>query len=213
MFDTNAQESYHGRGNFSFRPPKNLDIDFSNGFVSSTTDFNYNDGESWGYIGAVLLGHPEYTPVYRQDPNSGGSQVLTCPLAFETARTTAQSLTSITPGICGEFDRGFIGSNNFDRLRTMQNKVEVERYTGTVALRYTPTGSWSSRLSVGYDSYTERGYNMIPNSPLKVRDSDPYRSVSHVLGRILTLEGTTSLTHSFTEQVGVADHGGRAVLP
>ena len=198
VFDTNGQQAFHGRGNFSFRPSQNLDITFSNGVVSSTTDFNYNDGESWGYIGAVLLGHPEFTPVSRVDPNSGGSAIVTCPLAYETARTTGQSLSSVTPDLCGEFDRGFIGSNNFDRLRTMQNQVTLERYTGTAAVRYTPTSFITSRLSLGYDSYTERGYNEIPNSPMKVRDSNPYRSVEHVLGRILTLEGTTAVTYNLT---------------
>jgi len=200
VFDTNAQQAFHGRGNFSFRPNRDLDITFSNGFVSSTTDFNYNDGESWGYIGAVLLGHPEYTPVMRADPNSGGTPIVTCPLAYETALSKKQSLASVTPTLCGEFDRGFIGSNNFDRLRTMQNQQEVERYTGTVALRYTPANWITSRLSLGYDSYTERGYNQIPNHPMKVRDSNPYRSVSHVLGRIMTLEGTTSLRFDLTDE-------------
>ncbi len=194
VFDTNAQQAFHGRGNFSFQPNDEVDITFANGFVSSTTDFNYNDGESWGFIGAVLLGHPEFTPVNRSDPNSGGASMVTCPLAFETARTTQQSLAAITPGICGEFDRGFIGSNNFDRLRTMQNQVTLERYTGSVSLRYQPASYSTTRLSVGYDSYTERGYNQIPNSPMKVRDSNPYRSVSHVLGRVLTFDGTTALT-------------------
>lgn len=199
VFDTNAQQAFHGRGNFSFRPTEKLDISFSNGFVSSTTDFNYNDGESWGYVGAVLLGHPEFTPVNRSDPNSGGAPMLTCPLAFERARATQESLGSITPGVCGEFDRGFIGSNNFDRLRTMDNQVTLERYTGTVALRYQPVHFNRTRLSLGYDSYTERGHNQIPNSPMKIRDSNPYRSVSHVLGRVLTLEGTTAFNFDLTD--------------
>jgi len=198
VFDTNAQQAFHARGNFSFRPNEDLDVTFTNGFVSSTTDFNYNDGESWGYIGAVLLGHPEYTPVLRADPTSGGSTMVTCPLAYETALSNGQSLASVTPGICGEFDRGFIGSNNFDRLRTMDNQVTVERYTGSVSLRYTPTTFSQSRLSIGYDSYSERGYNQIPNSPMKVRDSNPYRSVSDVLARILTLDATTALTFDLT---------------
>ncbi len=198
VFYTNAQNAVHARGNFTFRPNDDLDVTFSNGFVSSTTDFNYSDGESWGYIGAVLLGHPEFTPLNRADPTSGGSPMVTCPLAFETARTTGQSLASVTPGLCGEFDRGFQGSNNFDRLRTMDNQQTLERYTGSVALRYTPTTFSTSRLSIGYDSYSERGYNMIPNVPLKVRDSNPTRSVSDVLGRILTLDGTTALNFDLT---------------
>jgi TonB-linked SusC/RagA family outer membrane protein len=199
VFDTNAQQAFHGRGNFTFRPSEKLDVSLSNGFASSTTDFNYNDGESWGYIGAVLLGHPEYTPVMRADPNSGGASMLTCPAAFERARTTKESLSSLTASQCGEFDRGFIGSNNFDRLRTMQNQVTLERYTGTVALRYQPIHYNRTRLSLGYDSYTERGYNQIPNSPMKVRDSNPYRSVSHVLGRVFTLEGTTAFNFDLTD--------------
>ena len=200
VFDTNAQQAFHGRGNFSFRPSETLDISLSNGFASSTTDFNYNDGESWGYIGAVLLGHPEYTPMMRADPNSGGGAILTCPAAFERARITGESLNSLTASQCGEFDRGFIGSNNFDRLRTMQNQVTLERYTGTVALRYQPVHFNRTRLSLGYDSYTERGFNQIPNSPMKVRDSNPYRSVSHVLGRVFTLEGTTAFNFDLTPQ-------------
>jgi len=186
VFPTNGQRAYRLRGNFSFQASENLNINLSNGFLSNHTDFNYNDGESWGYVGAVLLGKPEYAPIVKDG-------VVTCPLGYETHRTTGQSLQQATSAMCDP-DRTFIGSNNFARLRTMDVEQDTDRYTGTLALRWTPKPWSSSRLSIGYDSYSERFFNMIPNDPLKVRDSAPQRYLRDVNGKTLTLDGTTAVT-------------------
>jgi outer membrane receptor protein involved in Fe transport len=186
VFPTNGQRVYRLRGNFAFQASENLNISLSNGFISNHTDFNYNDGESWGYVGAVLLGNPEYAPIMRDG-------VVTCPLGYETARATGQSLSEATAQLCNA-DQTFIGSNNFARLKTMDVQQDTDRYTGTLALRWTPRPWSSSRLSIGYDSYSERFFNMIPNDPLKVRDSAPQRYLRDVNGKTLTLDGTTAFT-------------------
>ena len=50
VFPTNGQRSYRVRGNFSFQVSENLNLTLSNGFLNNHTDFNYNDGESWGSL-------------------------------------------------------------------------------------------------------------------------------------------------------------------
>ena len=193
VFATNGQTAYNMRANFSFQPTENLEVQLSNGFTSSATDYNYNDGESWGYVGAPLLASPQWAPVSVRNP-AGGGQAVTCPRAYEEARVTGQSLSELTTSMC-DFDRTFVGRNNYDRLKTMANQLEVERFVGSGTITYRPTGQWTNRFTAGYDSYGERGYDMIPNSPLKVRDSDPDRQVSHVQGRVLTLDATSSLRY------------------
>ncbi|MGI9175827.1 MAG: TonB-dependent receptor domain-containing protein, partial [Rhodothermales bacterium] len=190
-------QAYNLRGNFTFDPLEDVNISLSNSYVSSKTAYNYNDGESWGYIGAVLLGQPEWTPVRKSDPNQGGAPIVTCPLAYETARTSGQSLADVTATECNP-DRTFIGSNNFARLETMDNQAELERYVGSASITFEPTSFWTVRGTAGYDAYTERGWDMIPNVPLKIRDADPTRTVTDVLGRTLTLEGATGLTFALT---------------
>ena len=192
VFVTNGQRAYNVRGNFTLKPRENVTIAVSNGYTTSSTAYNYNDGESWGYIGAVTLGQPMWTPIRAVDPNAGGASMQTCPRALEEARVTGGSLADVTAAMC-DYDRTFQGSNNFARLETMDNQVKLERYTGSATLTHTEGSVWTNRLTVGYDAYSEYGWSMIPNVPLKVLDNDPWRNVNDVQNRTLTLEGTTAL--------------------
>jgi TonB-linked SusC/RagA family outer membrane protein len=199
VFVTNGERSYNLRGNFTLKPRDNVTIAISNGYTTSSTAYNYNDGESWGYIGAVTLGQPMWTPITAVDPNGGGSAMQTCPRALEEARVTGESLADVTAAMC-DYDRTFQGSNNFARLETMDNQVKLERYTGSATLTHTQGSVWTNRLTVGYDAYSEYGWNMIPNVPLKILDSDPQRSISDVQNRTVTLEATTALNFNLTDK-------------
>jgi TonB-dependent starch-binding outer membrane protein SusC len=199
VFVTNGQRAYNVRGNFTLQPRENVSIAISNGYTTSSTAYNYNDGESWGYIGAVTLGQPMWTPIRAVDPNAGGASMETCPRALEEARVTGQNLTDVTAAMC-DYDRAFQGSNNFARLETMDNQVKLERYTGSATLTHTEGSVWTNRLTVGYDAYSEFGWNMIPNVPMKVLDSDPVREVSDIMNRTVTLEATTALNFKLTDK-------------
>ena len=192
VFVTNGQRAYNVRGNFTLQPRENVTIAVSNGYTSSSTAYNYGDGESWGYIGAVTLGQPMWTPIRAVDPNSGGASIESCPRALEEARITMRSLADVTAEMC-DYDRTFQGNNNFARLETMDNQAKLERYTGSATLTHTEGSVWTNRLVVGYDAYSEFGWDMIPNVPLKILDNPPERSISDVQNRTVTLEGTTAL--------------------
>jgi TonB-linked SusC/RagA family outer membrane protein len=206
VFPTSWLRAVDVRGNFTLQLRDNVNVAVSNGYTTSSTAYNYNDGESWGYIGAVLLGQPMWSPIRAVDPNAGGAAMETCPRALEEARLTGQSLEQTTTDLC-DYDRTFIGNNNFARLRTMDNQVKLERYTGSATLTHTLGKHWTNRLTVGYDAYSEYGWDMIPNVPLKVLDSDPERTVTDVQNRTITLEGTTAwafdLTPSWSSQTTV----------
>lgn len=197
VFPTNGQRAYNLRGNFTIKPRDNVTIAVSNGYTTSSTAYNYNDGESWGYIGAVTLGQPMWTPIRAVDPNAGGASMVTCPRALEEARVTGASLGEVTDAMC-DYDRTFQGSNNFARLETMDNQVKLERYTGSATVTHTEGSVWTNRFTVGYDAYSEYGWNMIPNVPLKVLDADPSRNVSDIQNRTVTLEATTALNFNLT---------------
>jgi TonB-linked SusC/RagA family outer membrane protein len=198
VFATNWQRAYNVRGNFTMKPRDNVTIAVSNGYTTSSTAYNYNDGESWGYIGAVTLGQPMWTPILASDPSGGGAALETCPRALEEARVTGESLASATATIC-DYDRTFQGNNNFARLETMDNQVKLERYTGSATLTHTEGSVWTNRFTVGYDAYSEYGWNMIPNVPMKILDSDPQRNVTDRQNRTVTLEATTALNFNITE--------------
>lgn len=191
VWPTNGRDAYSVRGNFTVHPKDNLQVVVSNGYRSSHTDFNYNDGESWGYVGAPLLGTTHQSPV-----NVGGE--TTCPRAHAEAVATGGSVASLTESLCN-YNRTFIGNNNFYRLETMTNFVDLERYTGSGALTYTPHEFWTNRVTVGYDSYSERGIDMIPNVPLKIRDSPPDRAVTQISAKTLTLEATSEIDVDLTD--------------
>lgn len=196
VFPTNGQKAYNLRGNFTLHPRDNVSVAFSSGYTSSSTAYNYNDGESWGYIGAVMLGQPMWAPIMASDPTTGGAAMETCPRAVEEARLTGQDLASVTRSTC-HYDDTFVGSNNFARLETMDVQSKLERFTGSAAITHTVGSVWTNRFTVGYDQYSDYNWNMIPNVPLKVLDSDPTRTVNDVNNRVLTLEGTTALNLNF----------------
>lgn len=200
VFTTNGQKAHNLRSNLNFEPFKNARINLSSGFTTSNTAFNYGDGESWGFVGAAILGPPMWAPINAADPTTGGARMLTCPRALEEARKAGTSLADMTASTC-VYDRTFQGSNNYDRLSTMDVQQRLERFTGSATAIHT-LGSWlSTRLTAGYDSYTERGFNMIPNVPLKIVDSDPNRTVTDALSRSLTLEGSSTLTYQLPMRI------------
>ena len=193
VFYTNEREGVNVRANIDFTPKDYMRVSLSNGFMNSHTKYNYNDGESWGYVGAVQLGTPEYTPI-----NYGG--MVTCPLAIEHARYNGTSLEANTATYCDP-DRTFVGSNNYDRLKTMDNGQDVSRYIGSATLSFFPVEYWDTRFTVGFDSYAEHGWNMIPNVPLKILDSEPDRRADHVTGSQLTVEGSSALNLDITQDL------------
>lgn len=199
VFVTNGQRAYNVRGNFTLQPRDNVTIAVSNGYTTSSTAYNYNDGESWGYIGGVMLGQPMWAPIRAVDPNAGGASIETCPRALEEARINGESLADVTAAMC-DYDRTFVGNNNFSRLETMDNQVKLERYTGSATITHTQGSVWTNRFTVGYDAYSEYGWDMIPNVPLKVLDNDPERTITDVQNRTLTLEATTALNFSLPNE-------------
>jgi TonB-dependent SusC/RagA subfamily outer membrane receptor len=179
VFSTNDQKAHNLRSNLNFEPFKNARINLSSGFTTSNTAFNYGDGESWGFVGAALLGPPMWAPINAADPTSGGAKMLTCPRALGrgpqvSRRWPAPRRPASTTGPSR--------ANNYDRLSTM-DAAAAGAPTGSA------TGIHHRRLVVhadgGYDSYTERGFNMVPNIPLKIVDSD--RTARPTLSRSLTL--------------------------
>jgi TonB-linked SusC/RagA family outer membrane protein len=193
VFYTNSRDGVNVRANIDFTPKDYMRVSLSNGFMNNHTLFNYNDGESWGYVGAVQLGTPEYAPLLY-----GG--MVTCPLAIEQARYSGSSLQAATDTYCNP-DRTFVGSNNYDRLKTMDNGQDVSRYIGSATISFFPVEYWDTRFTVGYDSYAEHGWNMIPNVPLKILDSEPDRTADHVTGSQLTVEGSSALNLDLTRDL------------
>ena len=191
VWPTNGSDKYSVRGNFTLQPKEDLMVQISNGFQSGRTDFNYNDGESWGFVGAPLLGTTHQSPI-----NAGGQ--TTCPRAHAEAQATGGDLSSLTESLC-DYNRSFIGGNNFYRLETMENYVDLARYTGSGTLTYTPVEIWTNRVTVGYDTYSERAIDMIPNVPLKIRDSPPDRRVRQISASNLTMEATSEIELDLTD--------------
>jgi TonB-linked SusC/RagA family outer membrane protein len=200
VFVTNGQKEHSLRSNLNFEPFKDTRINLSSGYTTSNTAFNYGDGESWGFVGAAILGPPMWSPINASDPTTGGPRMVTCPRALEEARRNGTPLADETAATC-VYDRTFQGSNNFDRLSTMDVQQRLERFTGSATAIHTLGSLLSTRVTAGYDSYTERGFNMVPNIPLKILDSDPNRTVTDALARSFTLEGSSTLTYDLPMQL------------
>ncbi len=71
----------------------------------------------------------------------------------------------------------------------------------SATVSFFPVEFWDTRFTVGFDSYAEHGWNMIPNVPLKILDSEPDRTADHVTGSQLTVEGSSALNLDITQDL------------
>lgn len=200
VLTTNGQQKHNLQSNVNFEPFRNTSLNVSTSYTSSRTKFNFGDGESWGLIGAPYFVSPMDSPINAVDPTTGGAKILTCPRAVEEARKTGTSLAAMTGSMCN-YANSFAGNNTFDRLETMDLEQGLERFTGSATLTQTLGKALATRLTVGYDNYSEGTIYMIPNVPLKVLDGDPQRTVTDAQSRALTLEGSSTYTLDLTKQL------------
>ncbi|MFQ5688684.1 MAG: SusC/RagA family TonB-linked outer membrane protein [Gemmatimonadota bacterium] len=196
----NRFERFNLRGNLSITPNDKVNISVSNGFISNFLRLPDNDNNGFGYIGVALVGFPWNLPIQRSDPNTGGPLIDTCPINFEVSRLFGLPLAAVSGG-CP--DNAFFGGRTFDDVRTLVNRQDIERYTGSATIEYRPFDFLTNTMTVGYDQFSDRTRGVVPVNPdapfgiFSQGDINKFDNTS----RNLTMTWTSSLDHELTSNI------------
>lgn len=196
VFPTNSVKQWHVRGNFGIHPDSSiLSLTVSNGFTSSFTRLPGNDNNINAYLPIALVSFPWTQPLTRDG-------VRTCPLNIEVSQLTGQSLSDL--GFAGCADSPNFGGRTFSDISEITRSGDVERYVGSGTLTLQPWDSWTTRLTVGYDQYSQRVREIIPVDPSRPfgSSSDGFISRQDITGRHLTLDLSSSLRFDLTPSLG-----------
>ena len=204
---SNHLDRWTGRANFNIDPGPTTDISVSTGFTSSRTRLPESDNSFESLIGNAL-GFPEQGRMIRSDPNLGGEPIETCYWAFETARggSTFPSLDGLPLEVLTEI---LCSPNPFfratpEKLHTIENTRQQERFTGSASLTFAPFEGWTNRVTLGYDEGDAKLSNLIPVDPERPfgANSDGFLFRRNSTSRNLTLDATSSVELQLTEELG-----------
>ena len=191
-----AQRSF--RANLNLAPSADVDVSVSTGFSSSDLSLPNNDNTALGYLGVALNGFPWELPLVRTDPVTGETGVQTCPIDYETS-----ILFRVPLGSAGCTGDAFFSNRGFDDVSKISNTQKIERFTGSVAVRYRPTASLEAQGTIGYDQFSDQSGTFIPVDPSLVFGSlsRGFRGLENIVNRNLTVEGSASGTIRLTPSV------------
>lgn len=200
---TNSVEATKARANFSVRPVDELSIDVSSGLMLGDVRLPEANNSPFGWIALSYLGSPWQERIRHPDPNATGSAepVATCPLNVEIARMTGTPLSDLGRTGC-EAGPGFSG-RTFDDLGTIDNRNESERFIGSATVEWSPFESWSNRVTIGYDGFTEQARSLFPVDPERPfgQRSEGELTKRTFVSENLTAEFSSSLSYGLTESL------------
>lgn len=193
---SNDLERYTARANMGILASEKVTVDVSTGFTSGQVRLPDNDNSLFGIVGNAL-GNPWAGPVTRPDPTAGGTPIETCFLAYELARATGEPLAELTDeltssgGLCAS--PYFISSN--EDIFQRNNFQQIERFTGSATLNWTPFAFLTNRVTIGYDQHSTQNRNIVPvDTDLPFGDdSRGVISRTDIVTKQLTLEASSSL--------------------
>jgi outer membrane receptor protein involved in Fe transport len=195
---TNEGQQRTFRANLNLAPSDNVDVAVSTGFASTALELPNNDNSELGYIGVALTAFPWERPLVRDDPVTGEPGVATCAIDYEGALAFGVPL-----GTVGCAANPFFSGRTFDDVATISNRQEIERFTGSVATTYRPSGWLTAQGTVGYDIYSDQTDALVPpDEDLVFADlSLGFRTSNDIIGRNLTAEGSAIAAFDVTGSV------------
>lgn len=142
----NNLRRYALRANIGANPVEAVDIDVSTGYISSDIRLPDNDRSSLAMHGNGLSGIPITS--FGTLPNGSMGDCL------------ATVLLGQPESVC-ESKKGN-QHNTFEKLESIRNQQELERFIGSVTANWRPLDFLSNRLTVGVDVVSERDFNLVP---------------------------------------------------
>lgn len=191
-FPSNVSKRLNLRGNVNFEPFSWAQVDVNGGYVNSDLAFPDNNSIASGIGVGGQLGFPLTS--FGTDPEDG-------PGAGVCLRN---ALTPDTPGpnVC-EGQNGLF-QTTFEKLATLENREEVERFTGGFTGRVEPLPWLTSSLTVGLDETQRRILRLFPFDPDRPFDDASLGDVtdSRRTNRIFTVDWGATFDYGLGEDIG-----------
>lgn len=202
---SNELRRWSGRANFNVDPGPKTDLSISTGFTSNRIRLPESDNSFESLIGNAL-GFPDQGRMVRSDPNLGGEPIETCFLAFEAARGGDVFFGQLPLDVATDvwcFDTPFFAARP-EKLHTIVNSREQERFTGSASLTFAPVEMWTNRVTLGYDEGDAKLFNLTPVDPERPfgSDSDGLLFRRNSTSRNLTIGATSSVELELTDALG-----------
>lgn len=153
-FPSNGITRFNGRGNFAIEPSDRVTLRINAGYVTSDLTFPNNNSIASGLGVNGMLGIPINS--FGTDPEAGPGQGI-------CARDALEGVPAGTTGACDGVNGNF--GANFDKLATLDQGEEVERFTASGSFEYTPTDWLRNRLTLGLDETQARQHQLFPFDP------------------------------------------------
>lgn len=191
-FPSNVSKRLNLRGNVNFQPTDWAQVNVNGGYVNSDLTFPDNNSIATGIGVGGQLGFPLTS--FGTDPEAGPGEGV----------CLRDALTPETPGpnVCAGQNGMF--QTTFDKLATLENREEVERFTGGVTGRVEPLPWLASSLTVGLDETHRRILRLFPFDPDRPFDDASLGDVtdSRRTNRIFTVDWGTTVNYGLTEDLG-----------
>lgn len=186
------------RGNFEGRPAENLRIAVNTSFTNSEFRLPDNDRSAVGTITNAGAGLPLFSFGTRADGSRGD------------CLTTV--LTGDSESLC-DAQQGNLTAR-FDKLETILNTQDVQRFTGSVTANWNPLPWATGRLALGVDFDEANNVNLVPLDPDRPfgANSDGLRRELNTRTRLLSLDGAVTATWRPTGDFTLTSSAGTQVF-
>lgn len=191
-FPSNGLTRFNGRGNFAIDPSDRVTLRVNTGYVNSRLTFPNDNSIASGLGVNGMLGIPINS--FGDDPQGGPGQGI-------CARDALEGVPSGTTGACDGVNGNF--GANFDKLATLDQGEEIERFTASGAVEHTPVDWLRNRLTVGLDETQARQFQLFPFDPDRPFGGSSEGSIvdQRGTGRVLSVDVASTASFDLNEEL------------
>lgn len=197
-FENNNLERASLKANFQVSPSDELNVSVSTSYIDNYVRLPDNDRSAVGMITNAGAG----LPIFSFGTTSSGGQ----------GECLATALVGLPASTC-EAREGNLTAN-FDKLETIRNEQDVQRFVGSVNTQWNPEEWLTSRVVIGIDQNETQNVNLVPLDPDRPfgSNSDGIRTQEEITNQVFTLDAGVTANWSLSESISASSSVGTQVF-
>lgn len=197
-FQNNNLEGTSLRANFQVSPAEDLNVSVSTGYIDNYVRLPDNDRSGVGMVTNGGAGLPLFS--FGVTPSGGRGECLASVLAGMPESACAATEGNLTA--------------RFDKLETIRNEQDVQRFVGSVNANWEPVEWLTGRLVLGVDQNETRNVNLVPLDPDQPFGSNSagLRAQEELTNQVFTLDAGVTGDWALTEAISTSTSVGTQVF-
>lgn len=197
-FRNNGLERISMRANFQANPAEALDVSLSTGYIDNSVRLPDNDRSAVGMVTNAGAG----LPIFSFGTTASG----------ERGDCLATVLVGLPEATCQQREGNLTA--NFDKLETIRNEQEVQRFVGSANANWNPIDWLTGRVVLGVDLSETQNVNLVPLDPDRPfgSNSQGLRRQEEITERVFTLDAGLTGSWEFTESLSTTTSVGTQVF-